>query len=246
MTSLVQPDVSSVLEKACQDYPLIAAFDLDETLINGDCAQLWLQFLMEQGWDGAARAYDQCCVLMESYNNGHMNMERYMSVWLQPLHGKTLNELQSLLTLFVDQWIAPRIFTEARAQLQHHIAQGHLPVIISASPDFLVNAIGRSLAVSDCIGIVVSLDKGVISGQCQYPISYREGKIECLQQWLKAMNYPSLGKAVGYFYSDSHNDLPLMKLVPNPCAVNPNPQLAETAQQLGWPINYWGQSASVI
>ncbi|MDM3870471.1 HAD family hydrolase [Porticoccus sp. W117] len=245
MTSLAQPGVPPTMENVAQTTPPIAAFDLDETLVNGDCAQLWLEFLMEEGWQ-IASVHDQCCQLMANYDNGYMDMERYMALWLQPLLGKSIDELSPLLKKFVDQWIAPRIFAEARDELEHHRAQGHLPLIISASPDFLVQAIGRLLDVSDCIAIKVALENGVIAGHCHYPMSYREGKIDCLQQWLQMQDYPQLSKSVRYFYSDSHNDLPLLKQVANPCVVNPDARLAEAAGGRGWRVARWGVSAEVF
>ncbi|MGS2722945.1 HAD family hydrolase [Porticoccus sp. GXU_MW_L64] len=239
MTSLAQPGVPPTVEKIGQASRSIVAFDLDETLINGDCAQLWLEFLMDQGWQIAA-AYERCCQLMSSYDNGHMDMERYMASWLQPLLGKSIGDLSPLLNQFAEQWIAPRIYAEARDELEQHRAQGHVPLIISASPDFLVRAIGRLLGVSDCIAIAVALEDGAITGHCHPPISYREGKILCLQQWLGVQNFPQLENSVRYFYSDSHNDLPLLEQVANPCVVNPDARLAEAAAERGWRVVRWG------
>ena len=39
-----------------------------------------------------------------------------------------------------------------------------------------------------------------------------------------------------YFYSDSHNDLPLLELVDNPVAVDPDDTLRARAQARDWPI----------
>ncbi|MNE86476.1 hypothetical protein D3C80_1835800 [compost metagenome] len=67
-------------------------------------------------------------------------------------------------------------------------------------------------------------------------LTYREGKVSRLQAWLEEQG-ESLDGA--YFYSDSHNDLPLLQRVDQPHVVNPDPTLRQHAEQAGWPILDW-------
>ncbi|RKZ98275.1 MAG: HAD-IB family hydrolase, partial [Gammaproteobacteria bacterium] len=74
---------------------------------------------------------------------------------------------------------------------------------------------------------------GSYTGKVAGTPSYQEGKVKRLQEWLDAQNLTLEGS---YFYSDSHNDLPLLELVEHPIAVDPDPKLQTIAQQRGWKI----------
>ncbi|MEC9083179.1 MAG: haloacid dehalogenase-like hydrolase, partial [Pseudomonadota bacterium] len=63
--------------------------------------------------------------------------------------------------------------------------------------------------------------------------SFQEGKVERLNDWLTAHGESLEG---AWFYSDSHNDLPLLRKVDNPVAVDPDPTLEKTAIENGWAV----------
>ena len=65
--------------------------------------------------------------------------------------------------------------------------------------------------------------------------TYKEGKVTRINQWLAERGKKLEDFEVSYFYSDSHNDLPLMKLVTNPVAVDADAILTEYAKQHVWP-----------
>ena len=73
----------------------------------------------------------------------------------------------------------------------------------------------------------------VLSGRTRGVLTYREGKIARLEAWLAEQGESLDGAS---FYSDSHNDLPLLQRVERPRAVNPDPQLRAHAEARGWPI----------
>jgi len=108
--------------------------------------------------------------------------------------------------------------------------------VISASAHFLVSAIAARLKIDEVLAIDLEEQHGHYSGNTRGVLTYREGKVTRLHEWLAAAG-ESLDGA--YFYSDSRNDLPLLKLVSNPRVVNPDPALREHAEQAGWPILEW-------
>ena len=73
---------------------------------------------------------------------------------------------------------------------------------------------------------------GRVTGKSPGTPTYREGKVRRLQEWLKEEGEDIAG---AWFYSDSHNDLPLLERVENPVAVDPDEQLAAVAGERGWP-----------
>jgi hypothetical protein len=64
----------------------------------------------------------------------------------------------------------------------------------------------------------------------------KEGKITRLNKWLESRGQSLQDFESSWFYSDSHNDLPLMKMVENPVAVNPDAQLKSHAEAHDWPV----------
>ncbi len=92
------------------------------------------------------------------------------------------------------------------------------------------------LGIDEVLGIELEVLHGVYSGHTTGILTYREGKITRLLEWLDAEGENLEGAS---FYSDSRNDLPLLLRVDHPHVVNPDPVLREQAEKAGWPIHQW-------
>ena len=214
----------------------LAIFDLDETLIHGDCASLWTQEMVKIGWaDGDSFiAHEQ--ELMRQYAAGTLAMEDYMSFTLSPLVGRTPEEVAFVVEPFVEDVIEPIFYSDASRALANHRSAGDRLLMISASAHFLVSAIAQRFGIEDVLAIDLEQQHGFYSGRTQGVLTYREGKVSRLQDWLQAQGENLTG---AYFYSDSRNDLPLLQVVDYPHVVNPDPTLRQHAEQAGWPILHW-------
>ena len=214
----------------------LAIFDLDETLIDGDCASLWAQHMVDLQWvDGdsfLAREHE----LMRLYGRGELAMEDYMAFTLSPLVGRTPEEVAYVVGPFVEDVIEPLIFSDAMRCIAEHRAAGDRILVISASAVFLVEAIAERLGIGEVLAIDLEQQHGCYSGRTCGVLTYREGKVTRLQQWLGEQAESLEG---AFFYSDSRNDLPLLSQVSNPRAVNPDEALRAHAQENGWPILAW-------
>ncbi|MET1077456.1 MAG: HAD family hydrolase [Pseudomonas sp.] len=214
----------------------LAIFDLDDTLIDGDCASLWSQQMARLGWVDGESFLRRDAELMAAYAEGKLAMEDYMAFSLSPLVGRTEAEVAFVVAPFVEEVIEPLIHGDACACLARHRAAGDRLLVISASAHFLVSAIAERLGVEEVLAIDLEQAHGHYNGQTRGVLTYREGKVTRLRAWLQAEG-ESLGDAA--FYSDSRNDLPLLSLVAKPHAVNPDPVLRAHAEQAGWPILHW-------
>ncbi|MDP3978084.1 MAG: HAD family hydrolase [Pseudomonas sp.] len=214
----------------------LAIFDLDETLIHGDCASLWSTEMAKLGWVDGESFLQQDHELMALYAEGKLAMEDYMAFSLSPLVGRSAEEVAFVVEPYVEDVIEPLFYSDAIRCLANHRAAGDRILIISASAHFLVSAIAARLKVDDVLAIDIEEQQGTYSGRTQGVLTYREGKVTRLQAWLEEQG-ESLDGA--YFYSDSRNDLPLLQLVGKPYAVNPDPVLHRHAEQAGWPILNW-------
>lgn len=214
----------------------LAIFDLDETLIHDDCASLWARHMADLQWVDHDSFVPREQALMALYAQGELAIEDYMTFTLAPLVGRTPEEVEFVVGPFVEDVIEPIILSDAMRCLAAHRAAGDRLLIISASAHFLVSAIADRLGVEEVLAIDCELLHGGYSGRISGVPTYREGKVERLRAWLEDES-ESLDGA--HFYSDSHNDLPLLQIVPQPHAVNPDPTLRAHAEQAGWDILHW-------
>jgi HAD superfamily hydrolase (TIGR01490 family) len=214
----------------------LAIFDLDETLIAGDCSSLWSQEMARLEWVDRESFLKHEAHLMEEYAHGRLAMEEYMAYTLEPLVGRTLEEVEYVVAPFVEDVIEPLIHSDAMRCIAEHRARGDRIVVISASAHFLVAAIAERLGIEEVLAIDVEINHGMLTGRTEGVLTYREGKVTRLNAWLQQEG-ELLDSAT--FYSDSRNDLPLLERVNHPRVVNPDPVLREHAVANGWPVLEW-------
>ena len=214
----------------------LAIFDLDETLIHGDCATLWSEQMGRLGWVDAKSFMQRNNELMDAYSRGELAMEDYMAFSLEPLIGRTPEEVEHLVGPWVEDFIEPIIFSDATRTIAAHRKAGDRILVISASGTHLVKPIAERLGIDEVLGIELEVDHGFYTGKTVGTLTYREGKITRLLEWLDEQEENLEGAS---FYSDSRNDLPLLRKVDHPHVVNPDPVLREEAEKAGWPVHHW-------
>lgn len=215
----------------------LAIFDLDETLIDGDCASLWAHEMAKIGWVDGESFLRKDAELMAEYAFGTLSMEDYMAFSLAPLVGRTADEVDHVVAPFVEDVIEPLIYSDAMRCIASHRKAGDRILVISASAEFLVGAVAERLGIDEILAIQLEEQHGFYSGNTLGVLTYREGKVRRLREWAEAVG-ESLDGA--HFYSDSINDLPLLEQVAHPHVVNPDPLLREQAEVRGWPQLSWG------
>ncbi len=211
----------------------LALFDLDNTLLAGDSDHSFGLFLCTQGLVDAQTYRAATDAFYADYQSGTLNIHSYLQHALSPFIGKTPDELAPLLDKFLHDWVEPIVLPEAEALVEQHRQRGDTLVIITATNTIVTAPIAQRLGVGTLIGCEAELIDGRYSGQPIGTPSFREGKVKRLHTWLEDTGH-SLGGA--HFYSDSHNDLPLLERVDNPVAVDPDAQLRAIALERGWRI----------
>jgi HAD superfamily hydrolase (TIGR01490 family) len=109
-------------------------------------------------------------------------------------------------------------------------------VIITATNSFVTRPIASEFGIEHLIATEPEVIDGQFTGRVDGVPSFKEGKITRLNQWLESRGQSLHDFESSWFYSDSHNDLPLMKMVEKPVAVNPDAQLKSHAEAHGWPV----------
>lgn len=211
----------------------LAIFDLDNTLIAGDSDHRWGEFLCAEGLvdpRSFSRENDQ---FYQEYQEGKLDIHAYLQFALRPLAGRTIAEVADLQKKFMRDYVEPMLLPAAFSLLDKHRQRGDELLIITASNTVITKPIAQRLGVPTLMGCDVEIEDGRFTGASVGIPSFKEGKVARLTQWM-ATNGHCLDGA--WFYSDSHNDIPLLEKVDYPVATDPDPQLAEIAQQRGWQI----------
>ena len=208
-----------------------AFLDLDRTLIAGYSALAFGRDLLRSGrvdwWDlpgglshaiGAARGGDAFTALAETAAD-----------LLAGVREATLREIGE--RLFEAEY-RQRIHPEARELVAQHRALGHTLVIASAATAYQVFPIARSLGVDHVLCTRLETFFGRITGRVEIAC-WGEGKLAAVRRFAGERG---IDLAESFFYSDGHEDLPLLRAVGRPRPTNPDASLERVAREAGWQV----------
>jgi HAD superfamily hydrolase (TIGR01490 family) len=214
----------------------LALFDLDNTLLAGDSDYEWGQFLVDRGVLDRAAYEAQNAAYFDQYKAGTLDIHEYLGFALRPLAEHTPEDLARWHQEFMRTRIAPMIGRAARELVRDHLERGELCAIVTATNSFVTAPIARAFGVTHLIATEPESQAGRFTGRVAGTPCFREGKIARVDAWLSDLGRPLAQFDESAFYSDSHNDLPLLERVSRPVAVDPDLQLAAEAAHRGWPV----------
>ena len=214
----------------------LALFDLDNTLLAGDSDYNWSLFLINEGLLDAKTHQDRNEQFYLDYKNGCLDITEFLKFQLKPLSEHSKEFLDKLHLKYMEKVIRPMMTEKAQALVEQHKAAGDLCVIITATNSFVTKPIATAYGIEHLLGSDPEMVDGQYTGGVTGVPTFKEGKVIRLNQWLEARGSQLGDYEVSYFYSDSHNDLPLMKLVTNPVAVDADETLAAFAIEHQWPL----------
>ena len=211
----------------------LAIFDLDNTLLRGDSDHAWGEFLVENRLVDGESYRRENERYYAAYQAGTLDILEFLAFALRPLSRHDRAPLEAWRRQYLQTRILPMITAEARALVESHRARGDTLVIITATNSFLTGPIAAEFGVEHLIATEPEVRDGRFTGGVAGIPCYREGKVARLDAWMAERGANLAGS---WFYSDSHNDLPLLKIVQHPVAVNPDDILRREALACGWPL----------
>lgn len=214
----------------------LVLFDLDNTLLAGDSDFEWAQFLITKGvldrevYEARNQAfYDQ-------YKAGTLDIFEFLDFQLKPLARHSRAQLDAWHREFLDTRIRPMMTPQSQALVKEHLASGAVVAIVTATNSFVTGPIARAFGIPHLVATVPAQENGAFTGKPRGTPAFKAGKIERVEAWLESLGLCWESFEKSSFYSDSHNDLPLMKKVNNPVAVDPDDTLRAHATAQGWPV----------
>ena len=214
----------------------LALFDLDNTLLAGDSDYNWSLFLISKGLLDAKTHFERNEQFYADYKAGQLNIVEFLKFQLKPLSEHKKAFLDELHKKYMQKIIRPMMTVKAQSLVDKHKTAGDLCVVITATNSFVTKPIATAYGIEHLIGSDPEMVNGEYTGGVTGVPTYKEGKVTRINQWLEARGKKLSDFETSYFYSDSHNDLPLMKLVTNPMAVDADEILTAYAQEQAWPL----------
>ncbi len=208
-------------------------FDLDNTLLAGDSDYLWGVFLAEQGIVDRDYYEKENQRFYDEYKQGTLDIYEFLAFSFKALTENNAETLRNLQQQFLEEKIRPIMSNASFQLIGKHNNKDNTLAVITATNSFVTAPIVKAFGIEHLLATEPEMINGKYTGKVAGIPCFQDGKVKRLEGWMKEHH---LNLQNSWFYSDSHNDLPLLKQVDNPVAVDPDETLEEYAKQHGWPI----------
>jgi len=209
-----------------------AFFDLDQTLFAGFSATA---FTRDQLASGRLSPRDLADSLRATFSFalGRTGFSTFVSATSAVYRGMAESVLEEAGKHTFEKHLVTQIYPESRALVVAHQEMGHTVAIITSATRYQAEPVAAELGIDHLLYTELGVENGILTGKVVRPTCYGEGK--AIAGRSLAAKY-DLDLEQTYFYSDSHEDLPLFELVGRPRPLNPNRKLAQIAKERQWPV----------
>lgn len=209
-----------------------AFFDLDQTLFAGFSAT---PFTRDQFATGRLTPRDLADSLRAtlSFTMGRTGFSAFVTATSAVYRGMAESVLEEAGQRVFENYLITEIYPESRALVRAHQSAGHTVAIITSATRYQAEPVARELGIDHLLYTRLGVEDGILNGKVVKPTCYGEGK--AIAGRSLAAKY-DLDLDETYFYSDSHEDLPLFDIVGRPRPLNPNRKLAQIAKERQWPV----------
>ena len=212
----------------------LAIFDLDNTILNGDSDYSWINFLIEKRLVDKDEYERKNKYFYDQYYQGKLNYDEWAEFALTTIKGKKPEEIEDILSKFLNEIIEPMINIYALKLLHDHTHNNDIMLLASATNSVIVEPIAKRLGFKNIVSTQVEIIDEIYTGKVLGIPALSEGKLIKVKEWMLQNSIESFDNTS--FYSDSINDLPLLAAVSKPVAVNPDDMLREECRKRSWEI----------
>ncbi|MBP2707301.1 HAD-IB family hydrolase [Microbispora sp. RL4-1S] len=230
------------------DPTAAAFFDVDNTMMRGASIYHFARGLAARGLfttrDLTKFALGQALFRVRgSENPEHIAKAKEMA--LAFVAGLKVDEVVRLGEEIYDEVMADRVWAGTRALAQAHLDAGQRVWLVTATPVELARVIAQRLGLTGALGTVAETADGAYTGRLVGDLLHGPAKAEAVRALARR---EGLDLSRCSAYSDSANDLPMLSLVGNPYAINPDSELREYAREQDWRIHDFrtGRKATMI
>lgn len=209
-----------------------AFFDLDQTLFAGFSATAFTRDQLSSGRLSPRDLADSFRATL-SFALGRTGFSSFVTATTAVYRGLDESVLEEVGQHAFEKYLATQIYPESRAIVQAHQERGHTVAIVTSATRYQAEPVARELGIEHLMYTELEVEDGVLTGNVVRPTCYGEGKAIAARD---LASEHGLDLDESYFYSDSHEDLPLFDVVGRPRPLNPTRQLAQIAKERRWPV----------
>ena len=209
-----------------------AFFDLDQTLFAGFSATAFTRDQLSSGRLKPRDLLDTVRATL-SFTLGRTGFSSFVTATSAVYRGMKESVLEEAGQHAFEEYLATEIYPESRALVQAHQDMGHTVAIITSATRYQADPVAKELGIEHVLHTRLEVEDGVLTGGIVRPTCYGEGKADAARS-LEAKYGLDLEQS--YFYSDSHEDLPLFEIVGRPRPLNPTRRLAQISKERQWPV----------
>jgi HAD superfamily hydrolase (TIGR01490 family) len=212
-----------------------AFFDVDNTIIRGSSSFLFGKAAFKKGFFTRKDVWRFTWHQFRFISKGE-TQQMITSIKDQALAliaGHKAADLEALSDFVYDFFLKPKLWPETVRLAREHIAAGREVWLVTATPQEIATVLAERLGLTGSLGTIVERKDGILTGKIVGHTLHGKYKRKAIKELAKERNI-SLRRS--YAYSDSQNDLPMLTLVGNAIAVNPDLILTQHAKAAGWPI----------
>ncbi len=213
----------------------LAFYDFDGTLSSGNVVRRYAYFCLRQPSRGrAALKFSKLLLTIPAWLVLDLRSRRHFNqVFYREYRGLGEEWLHAQSERLFEDVVRPSLYAGAAELIARDRSEGYRPVLVSGELDFALDRVVRYLGFEGVICNSLEFKDGVATGQVVSPLIAEEKKVAAMRRYAEAQR-AKLEEAKAY--SDSFSDLPMLKAVGHPTAVNPDRRLRRVAEASGWPI----------
>jgi HAD superfamily hydrolase (TIGR01490 family) len=212
-----------------------AIFDIDDSLLDGNAGTIFTRYLYSNR-EMIPQVRSQVPRALYDYARKRLTEADMVALGSRCQQGIRADRLRDLARRCFERHVKKRVTQAGLRTVRRHLLQGHLVMVASGSPQFIIDELGRFLHAHEAVGTRARIQGGVSTDELLSPIVFREGKRERVKEVL-ARHAIDIERC--YLYSDSVADTPLFEEVGYPIVVNPKPAFRSEAVRRGWEVVEW-------
>jgi HAD superfamily hydrolase (TIGR01490 family) len=220
----------------------VAVFDMDGTLLSSNVVEAYLGLrLRELGTSAKAKEISEIARALPRWlATERRDRSAFLRMVYRRYEGASLEELDRIVDEHVRASMLARLAPAAVRAIREHRAAGHRLVLVTGA----ITPLTRPIAplFDEIVAAELAVDSaGRCTGLLQRPPIVGESRASWLQHRAAEANWDL---SVSYAYADSASDLPLLRAVGHPIAIDPDVVLSRVARKERWPVEIWHQGTA--
>jgi alcohol-forming fatty acyl-CoA reductase len=222
-----------------REQPVLAAFDMEGTIVSSNVIEsyLWLRLADLPAEEWPIEVSNVARRLPSYLGAERRDRGEFLRSFYRRYAGASVEGLRRIVQEQVSEMLLRRLSPAAVRRIREHRVAGHRTVLVTGALDAFVEPL-RPL-FDEIVAAHLAVHDGRYTGYLQQPPLVGEARAAWLRRYAAA---EGLDLAHSYAYADSHTDLPLLRAVGNPAAVNPDVALFRVAKKRRWPVEEWHHS----